>query len=82
MKFNITQEDIDQGIRRNAGKCPVARAIGRKTHANLIRVLPNSVYYDSSPVFRTSRRLRKFINDLDMGKNVKPMSFILKKEIT
>ena len=76
MKFNITQEDIDQGIRRNAGKCPVARAIGRKTHANLIRVLPNS------PVFRTSRRLRKFINDLDMGKNVKPMSFILKKEIT
>ena len=32
MKITVTQKDIDKGIANNSKKCPVARAIKRKTH--------------------------------------------------
>ena len=75
MKIQVTQENIDRGIRRNCGFCPIANALFDATgewwmvdgnHAHLRRRMIEL------PTIATD-----FIDDFDSGAPVEPVEFDL-----
>ena len=80
MKLKITQEDIDNGIKTSASKCPVALAVERTIESEdyyMIAVTGTRV-----KVYESMSRLKElygldedgvdFILNFDKGKTVKP----------
>lgn len=50
IKVNVTQRDIQYGVRYDGGRCPVARAFKRAVRCNDVRVNADSieaVWYDA-----------------------------------
>lgn len=71
----VTQADIDQGVRHDCGACPLACAIVRQTGkevrvANDIRVYGQGVYCHTTESW-------DFMHYFDQGKTVKPQTFVL-----
>ncbi len=75
MLVTITQEDIDQGERRNPHYCPMALALRRITGSYHVRVgywaSVDEVYY------KLSERASNWIFDFDWQNTVKPTAFRL-----
>lgn len=81
ISVNVTQEDIDNGVRGDACNCPVALAIGRATEHKyvvmawreiLLTIKCNIVYRIDTP-----RYVSNFIESFDAKRNVCPFSFNL-----
>lgn len=71
----VTQADINFGIRMSSCDCPVAMAIQRKTRMP-IRVGANLITWPSCNV-QHPPAVRQFITQFDRGKFVEPFSFDL-----
>ena len=73
--FEITQEDIHQGLRRRANNCPVTIAVRRALNTYQVTTGPNGTMvgeeenYDS---YTHSEELKWFIFLFDKGLTVKP----------
>lgn len=77
--ITVTQEDIDQGIRNDCDKCPIARAIARElpgsepSVGDMVDLYGKGYYGDA----HLSHLATKFINDFDNGNPVVPQAFHL-----
>jgi hypothetical protein len=76
--INVTQEDIDKGIPKECGKCPVALAIKRAGNFEFVSVDGCEIYIDGSD-FACPNEVDFFIRDFDTGgpSAVFPFSFEL-----
>ena len=77
MMIEVTQEDIDEGIIGSPRRCPVARAITRKL-GSPAHVGIEVWWKEDTEVFHPlSKRLYKFVSDIDLKRPVKPSRFRL-----
>lgn len=88
MIIEVTQRDIDRGAVADCKRCPIARAVARKTHRK-VSVSPSFVHIvrnqGDQVIFRTyslPKEARDFIDAFDWGLKVKypvrPFTFELK----
>lgn len=79
MKIEVTQVDIDSGVRRNSVYCAVATAIGRTIPtATYITVTQQSIRLtldDARHVYLTPPRVGEYVIAFDAGDEIKPFSF-------
>ncbi len=81
----VTEDDINKGVRKDCGKCPVARAV--------IRMFPDcSVYVDSFSIvisrsciaygrkFSVSKALRQWISDFDGNEECEPVKLEIQED--
>lgn len=78
MKITVTKGDIRLGRKRDAGKCPVARAARRTMRSNKLTVDGVLIWSDNNYV-RLPAKAIKFILDFDSRKTVKPFSFTVRR---
>lgn len=76
MKFTVTQEDINNGIKGNACACPIALSIGRSLKA-ICSVGDGDVVIDrpSFPSFKLPENAVQFAFQYDNDQKVEPFSF-------
>lgn len=79
MKFTMTKEDIEKGIRCDSFRCPVARAIRRKVKAGRVRVMTNLIIIRRRE-FPTPKKISDWIYDFDRNRKVRPITFELDYE--
>ncbi len=76
--INVTQEDIDNGLRTSSCKCPIARAAKREFGLPALISPSFSLFllkdYENI-LFSLPSSARDFINDFDGERPVKPFSF-------
>lgn len=79
MKIEITQEDIDCGLRRSTSKCPIAKALARQTDG--VWIVETCYVEDCSTrkMYGISRAMRSFIYNFDLGRPVRPAKFVIGK---
>ncbi len=84
MKYNIevTQDDIDKGIRNSDTSCPIAKAVRRATgnkKPNAISIVRHKIRVGDSEA-PTTKTIKDFIEKFDSvgRKAVKPFSFVLR----
>jgi hypothetical protein len=83
MRIEVTQEDIDNGLRGNCRQCPIALVVARSTGALYVSV--NSgiqwSYFRGCVSPEHWRRIPlevfRFMSDFDRGRPVEPFSFEL-----
>lgn len=89
LSVHVTQEDIDEGIRCDCRRCPIARAVSRVlniTDDRIVRVAGNANVFDGSvssrPVasYYLSQKAEKFICQFDSRQVVAPTSFRFKRD--
>lgn len=84
MKIEVTQDDIDKGIKCRHESCPIALAVKRQVENNGVSVdRTRAIIYgddDNPSIFPLSKTCVKFIRDFDKSITVKPFKFILKYE--
>ena len=73
-KIQITQEDIDRGVRRSASNCAIAVGL-KKEFAYNISV--RDVIRIEKDNFRAMPKVIRWFRDFDMGKPVKPITIEL-----
>jgi hypothetical protein len=76
MLIQVTQEDIDLGVKCSCSKCPVARAIHRETSEFVAAGLTVVIIGKSRPV-QLPDEVEEFIQAFDEGQLVTPFSFEL-----
>ncbi len=78
--IEVTQADIDAGVREDCGLCPVARAVSRSTKQDV------SVYDVCLTLWDRGTRstqiglpadVRQFVKMFDAGESVRPFSFTI-----
>lgn len=78
MKVRVTAEDIAKGKKWHVGKCPIARAIRRRTKR---RVKVSALNIEvGKKLYRTPDEAYWFMARFDMGKKVKAFTLDLRKE--
>lgn len=81
IKIDVTQEDIDSGLRGSCHDCPVARAIlGVLAPLNVVLVGTTYISLEKPGcrwTGRSTKKISKFIQQFDSGILVKPFSFSL-----
>lgn len=77
MVLEILQQDIDNGVRYSASKCPAAlamtRQIGRRQSCGITCI-------GDHPMYLVPLSLEHFIRAFDAGKTVKPGKFVLMED--
>jgi hypothetical protein len=79
MTINVTQEDIDKGVRRISDCCPVALSLFRLGYTG-ITVEHDEVFLTTEHddyVFALPDTVAEFIRDFDRRDEVSPFSFEL-----
>ena len=78
MLIEVTQEDIDHGIRNDCTECPVALAIKRASGNwfGVIVLVLNGICVRGR-TYRTPRQVAQFIQAYDRGESVGPITFTL-----
>jgi sorbitol-specific phosphotransferase system component IIBC len=71
MIIEITQSDIDIGVKCDSFKCPLALALNRQVPADFLAVGVTVVWIDNE-VFRLTDEAFAFRSAFDKGFNVKP----------
>jgi len=79
IKVTVTQEDIDNGVRKKQSSCAIAKAIWREFTPTEVKVGLYGIAVNRT-LYKTSTRARKFVKSFDKGKVVKPSTFIFKSE--
>lgn len=77
MIIEVTQEDIDAGIKKNCTKCPIALAVQRAFKNSSLEIGGLSVYQDCHKVCEMPYEARVFVQCFDDGKPVNPFTFEL-----
>lgn len=83
MIINVTQEDIENGIRHSCFSCPIALAVKRETGCNCsvesanFHLKARIFMMGSYEAYFPGKEAEDFINNFDGGKPVKPFSFEL-----
>lgn len=73
MLIHISEQDIQQGIKKSLTHCPIALSIRRQYPHVWVHVL--SPYLEiNSTVLHFDKSTRQFIIDFDQGKSVQPFS--------
>lgn len=90
VKIEVTREDIENGIRKQASCCPIALAICRALHlksedeivevegSNMVefnRGMSDKIGYILGPAMR--HEVHRFIRDFDNEEYVHPFNFVL-----
>jgi len=77
MRFNVTPKDIQNGIRNNCLRCPVASSIKRRfpNHDVWVTAFGIEIGNKHYPLLTS---VNDFIEAFDMGELVKPFSFEIK----
>ncbi len=76
MIIEVTREDINKGIKRNACHCPIARAIARHTGSQC--AIGGDIYLSNSGKSCFIPEIAQiFISRFDAGEPVKPFKFDL-----
>lgn len=81
LRIQVTQSDIDTGIRSDIRACPVARAIARMGFSE-VRVFVDGVYAvapggNTRRHYYTSHIVREWLDSYDTGSDAAPASFVL-----
>lgn len=76
IKIEVTQEDINYGIKGICDSCPVARAIKRKVKDHGVSVGSNYIRVWGKEI-QTLKKVSEFIRKFDTAKTVKPFSFCI-----
>lgn len=88
--INVTQKDINSGIRADCHVCPVAIAVSRVLGLNDVEISAASIYADfaGSNYYREARiiqplplQVRSYIRAFDAGNEIEPFSFNLDMDI-
>ena len=79
LKVEVTQDDIDRGVRHEPSECAIARAVGRAAMSDgRINVGVSWVYCDAYLSWANlPKTARTFVERFDSGDDVKPFSFEL-----
>ncbi len=79
VRINVTQRDIERGIRFTSYTCPIARAARRHPELKGCAVSPDSLAFDNSGWVWTPlpEKACEFVDSFDGGRPVKPFSFTL-----
>lgn len=77
MIIKVRQKHIDEGVRKTAGSCPVAKALDEQTDCDYNYVYNHSIKYNGRNV-HMPRSVQRFVKKFDSGRPVKPFNFILK----
>jgi nitrate/TMAO reductase-like tetraheme cytochrome c subunit len=88
MKIEVTQKDIDKGLRSSCYECPIAHAFKRKVK-NKIRygfaVNADSIDLVTKDfkwyIHALPKKAQTFIKRFDDGKPVKPFTFEIEKDL-
>lgn len=82
LEFTVTQEDLNEGVRRDCLRCPVARALARALNKRELPGAPVFVTYGfieythSSPLLvEMEKGLLTYLGAIDFGKDPQPCSF-------
>ena len=84
MKIEITQHDIDNGVKGEYQLCPIARAVKRKINGEVI-VLEDDISIFTTDIIRRysyyklPQKAKDFMQRFDDGKKVKPFTFEARK---
>ena len=84
MKIEITQHDIDYGVRGEYSLCPIARAVKRKIYGKVtvsgdhISIFTTDIIRRYS-YYKLPQKAKDFIKRFDEGKKVKPFTFEARK---
>lgn len=80
MKFEVTTEDIQAGVRAGCYDCPVARSIER-TSGHEAHVFDGTVMLDGSRrrVYRLPDEVAKRIKAYDSGEQMEPFGFEIRR---
>lgn len=92
MKVNVevTQEDIDKGIREDSCECPIARALKRFGYRSVDVEDDCAGFYVknadksgmcTSYLFYLPKKAIKFVSKFDNGEQVAPINFVLRKQV-
>src|SRR5215475_5876738 len=85
LHVDVTQRDIDWGIRGDSGRCVVARALARSIpDAARIEVDTQTVRFTSGGkrwAFLTPLVVQQYVADFDGGKPIGPFAFTLRSAI-
>lgn len=76
MKIEVTQDDINRGIRSSYCECPIALALQRKLSISDIEVGDTSICVNKIKYRHTDETL-DFISEFDEGEYVEPFTFEL-----
>lgn len=85
MKVEVTQLDIDEGIRKNLVYCMVSTAIGRlMPDATRIETVAGTIRYSVNKegrryIYSTPDNVRRYLLAFDAGDQIEPFSFELKE---
>ena len=78
MIIEVTQEDIEKGIRMSSLSCPIALALRRTTGRDL-RVghlhIRDGENFSNGVIAHSTWSMQKFIDHFDSGEPVKPFRF-------
>lgn len=78
VRINVTQRDIDRGVRSTLTSCPIALAIKRRVvEDSTVAVTQFAVLYGTFMSSPFPYRATQFIYHFDLGKPVKPFTFTL-----
>ncbi len=84
MKIQVTQEDINQGVRQECEKCPIALAVIRAIgpQAATMRISVDDAWVDiGEESWCLPRSAARFVSDFDSGKAVTPFEFELTEKL-
>ena len=88
MKIEVTQKDIDKGLKLTCYYCPIALAFKRKVKSEIrcsVAVKTKKVHYfygKSWVSYDLPKEATKFIQRFDNDEPVKPFTFEIKKLIS
>jgi hypothetical protein len=76
MLVKVTKQDIEKGVARSSGWCPIAQSLRRAGYCN-IRVAQDYIV-SNDKTYRLSAAAQKFIAHFDTDRPVKPAAFLIK----
>ena len=84
MKIEITQHDIDYGVRGEYSLCPIARAVKRKINGEVIVSGDHISIFTTDIIrkysyYKLPQKAKDFMQRFDDGKKVKPFTFEARK---
>lgn len=86
-RVDVTQDDIDQGVRNNSETCAIGRALARATGCRMDIDDAEYIYPTRLKGFKVNAekaarlRINNFIQNFDAGNPVEPFSFGLEVDI-
>jgi hypothetical protein len=79
IKIEVTRQDIDKGEKGSCDNCAVARAVNRHIDGLGGVESDGTIWYYNEGIHEipTSKKVARFIDRFDEGKDVKPFTFTL-----